>query len=284
MSLIYSRKFDGQPLSMEDIAQRAPSVFSTTQAEHLSDRYGQVTTADAIGILADYGYNPVQAVQKRPRKACTAEHSHHLIAFSNRNSGMGGTDGESEVLLYNSHDGSSSLKMMAGYFRFVCSNGLIMGEGFNAKMRHYKSTTNGFEDMLKGILESLPTMLQRIRTMQETEVSYSQVDEFSNAALATRWSDKDVSYTQGDKGIYYDHVSVQDVSVPVRYEDKGLNAWNVFNVAQERIVRGGVRVFSVTDRSPHGTIRKARPIGSVKENVRVNQQLWDAAEDILMAA
>jgi len=55
-------------------------------------------------------------------------------------------------------------------------------------------------------------------------------------------------------------------------------------VAQERIVRGGVRVFSVTERSPYGTIRKARPIGSVKENVRVNQELWDAADSILMAA
>lgn len=282
MSLIYSRKFDGQPLSLEEIAERAPSVFSTTYADHLSDRYGQVTTADAIGILADYGYKPVQAVQKRPRKKCTAEHSHHLIAFSNR--GMDGPDGESEVLLYNSHDGSSSLKMMAGYFRFVCSNGLIMGEGFNAKMRHYKSTTTGFEDMLKGILDSLPVMLQRINKMQNTEVSYEQMWEFSDIALATRWKDKEAFYQPEKSGTYYDHHSYQDILTPARYEDKGTNAWKVFNVAQERVIRGGVRVFSVTNNSPYGTIRKARPIGSVKENVRVNQELWDAAEDILMAA
>lgn len=281
MSLIYSRKFDGTPLTLEEIEQRAPSVFSTTYADHLSDRYGQVTTANAIDILRDYGYHPVQAMQKRARKNCTSEHSHHLLAFSNRHIDP---EGQSEVLLYNSHDGSSSLKMMAGYFRFVCSNGLIMGEGFNAKMRHYKSTTSGFEDMLKGVLESLPTMLGRIDTMKHTLVDSQQIRQFAHEALSTRWKDKVTQYHIDSRGTYFDHHSSQDVTVPVRYEDNKRDAWSVFNVAQERIVRGGVRVFSVTERSPYGSIRKARPIGSVKENVRVNQELWDAADSVLMAA
>jgi len=281
MSLIYSRKFDGTPLTLEEIEQRAPSVFSTTYADHLSDRYGQVTTANAIDILRDYGYHPVQAMQKRARKNNSAEHSHHLLAFSNRHIDP---EGQSEVLLYNSHDGSSSLKMMAGYFRFVCSNGLIMGEGFNAKMRHYKSTTNGFEDMLKGVLESLPTMLGRIDTMKHTLVDYEQIRQFAHEALSTRWKDKVTQYHIDSRGTYFDHNSEHDVTVPVRYEDNKQDAWSVFNVAQERIVRGGVRVFSVTERSPYGSIRKARPIGSVKENVRVNQELWDAADSVLMAA
>lgn len=33
-----------------------------------------------------------------------------------------------EIVLLNSHDGTSSDQMLAGMFRFVCSNGLVCGD------------------------------------------------------------------------------------------------------------------------------------------------------------
>ncbi|MCI4005135.1 DUF945 domain-containing protein, partial [Dickeya dianthicola] len=33
-----------------------------------------------------------------------------------------------EIVLLNSHDGTSSYQMLAGMFRFVCSNGLVCGD------------------------------------------------------------------------------------------------------------------------------------------------------------
>jgi hypothetical protein len=33
-----------------------------------------------------------------------------------------------EIILINSHDGASSYQMLAGMFRFVCCNGLVVGE------------------------------------------------------------------------------------------------------------------------------------------------------------
>src|SRR3546814_2716824 len=33
-----------------------------------------------------------------------------------------------EIILLNSHDGTSSYRMLAGMFRFVCSNGLVCGD------------------------------------------------------------------------------------------------------------------------------------------------------------
>jgi hypothetical protein len=35
-----------------------------------------------------------------------------------------------EIILLNSHDGSSSYQMLPGLFRSVCQNGLICGESF----------------------------------------------------------------------------------------------------------------------------------------------------------
>jgi hypothetical protein len=47
----------------------------------------------------------------------------------------------------------------------------------------------------------------------------------------------------------------------------------VLNRIQENVVRGNVMVRSITDRSQGE--RKARPIASIQEHVRVNQQLFD---------
>lgn len=33
-----------------------------------------------------------------------------------------------EIILINSHDGASSYQMLAGVFRFVCCNGLVVGQ------------------------------------------------------------------------------------------------------------------------------------------------------------
>jgi len=33
-----------------------------------------------------------------------------------------------EIILINSHDGASSYQMLAGVFRFVCRNGLVVGK------------------------------------------------------------------------------------------------------------------------------------------------------------
>jgi hypothetical protein len=35
-----------------------------------------------------------------------------------------------EIILLNSHDGSSSYQMIPGMFRFVCTNGMICGQTF----------------------------------------------------------------------------------------------------------------------------------------------------------
>ena len=63
------------------------------------------------------------------------------------------------------------------------------------------------------------------------------------------------------------------VAVVVAYEDDAFDAWTVLNRIQENVVRGNVMVRSITDRSQGE--RKARPIASIQEHVRVNQQLFD---------
>ena len=63
---------------------------------------------------------------------------------------------------------------------------------------------------------------------------------------------------------------------PTRPEDKGTDLWSVFNVVQEKMIRGGVSYSS-----PKGKVRSAREINNIVASNSINTKLWEAAELIL---
>lgn len=270
---IYSRSRSDQALSIEDIHQRAPAAFSATKADHLSDRYISLTTASIIPVMKDYGFDVVQAAQKRSRKANSADHGTHLLAFADTTQSF--EDGtRPEIVLYNSNDGSSSVRLFAGVYRMICSNGIVAGEGFESRTFHTKKLLT-FEDNLRHIVSTLPTMMARVEKMKQVRLDHDQVHDMAVKAVATRWD----SFINDDKrGAFATASTVNDVLRQQRLEDVGNDAWLVFNKMQENIVRGNAFIRSVTEQFPQGTMRKARPINSIKEAVRINRELWDIAE------
>jgi hypothetical protein len=61
---------------------------------------------------------------------------------------------------------------------------------------------------------------------------------------------------------------------PWREEDDVNNLWTVFNVHQEKVIKGGVRVG---DRN-----RTARPINNFINSNKMNIKLWEIAEEYLV--
>jgi len=278
--LIFSRSLNDTPLTDAQIFRMAPAAYSETQADHLSSRYGQVTTANAIDMLRDSGFSPVQAAQVKSRKG-SSDHAAHLVAFAPNNGGdiVRGTRGE--IILYNSHDGRSSLKLFAGAYRFICSNGIVAGEGFDAKLRHTKGTSENFEDMLRDVAGNLPDVMERIETMGQNSVSASDAIDFAyNAAnLRWEWMDAESGQEPEKSGAYATRDTLVSLLRPTRQEDKAQDAWTIFNRVQEGLIRGGSKVRSYSDRNPHGKTRRSRPIGSVSGVVKTNRELWDLAAD-----
>ena len=272
-NLIFSRRADNGILSVDGIMQRAPSVFAEDKSGRLTSRYHSLNTSDLLPVLADYGYHPVQAAQKRARKG-EQRHAAHMVAFAKGNAEHG-EDMRSEIIAYNSHDGTSGVKLFAGAYRFICSNGIIAGEGFKANVRHTHRAMAGFEEMLQGIITSLPKMMDTIATLRQQRMDYDEAKELATKAVQLRWDFLEGAYVPDDmsKGTYATDKTVRDALSCQRREDDAFDAWTVLNRIQENVVRGNVMVRSITDRSQGE--RKARPIASIQEHIRVNQQLFD---------
>ena len=277
--VIFSRNVNNTALSTERIQQLSPAVFATTKHDRLTDRYMPLHTSSLLPVLADYGYSPVQAAQKRSRKA-SAEHSAHMLAFARTiDTDFAQGDVRPEIILYNSHDGSGSVKLFAGAFRFICSNGIVAGDGFQSRLYHNKSAMLGFEDMLRNTVANLPAMMERINLLKSVQLSSATAYEMAKRSVATRWDMFDAQ----TKGVYAIDKTITDVLAVNRNEDNLTDAFTVFNRIQESVIRGKTFVKSVTEATPYGSIRKARPINSVKENIRINGELWNIAEEMALA-
>ena len=274
--VIFSRNANNTALTTERIQQLSPAVFATTKHDRLTDRYVALHTSDLIPVMQDYGYAPVQAAQKRSRKV-SAEHSAHMIAFARTiDTDFAQGDVRPEIILYNSHDGSSSVKLFAGAFRFICSNGIVAGDGFQNRMYHNTSALSGFEDMLRNTVANLPAMMERINLLKSVQLSSASAYEMAKRSVATRWD----MYDTQEKGVYAIEKTITDVLAINRNEDDHMDAFTVFNRIQESVIRGKAFVKSLTEATPYGSIRKARPINSVKENIRINGELWNIAEEM----
>lgn len=88
---------------------------------------------------------------------------------------------------------------------------------------------------------------------------------FANQALGVR-------YTRGA----HQPVTAEQVLAPRRSADAGADLWRVFNVVQENLMRGGV-----VGRAASGRAVRSRPIRAIREDVRINSQLWQLATTLL---
>lgn len=275
--VIFSRNANNTALSIERMQELAPAAFATTKHERLTERYMPLHTSSLLPVLADYGYSPVQAAQKRSRKA-SAEHSAHMLAFAKTDlASLNADDIRPEIILYNSHDGTGSVKLFAGAFRFICSNGIVAGDGFQNRLYHNKPAMLGFEDMLRSTVDTLPAMMERINMLRAVKLSGAKAYELAKRSVATRWD----MYDAQETGVYATDTTVQQVLAVNRNGDEYMDAFTVFNRIQESVIRGKAFVKSLTKATPYGSMRKARPVSSVKENIRINTELWNIADEVV---
>ena len=106
------------PLSNEQIAYYAPSVLAVEAHESRGERYAFIPTINVIDGLRANGFQPYEVRQTRVRDQGKRAHTKHLVRL--RHAGAVGNNLEvPEIILLNSHDGSSSYQIMSGVFRFV---------------------------------------------------------------------------------------------------------------------------------------------------------------------
>jgi hypothetical protein len=248
------------PLSNDQIARYAPSVMASEAHESRGDRYAFIPTIDVIDGLRDNGFQPFEVSQTKVRDQSKREFTKHMVRLRQAGASVSGAE-VPEIILLNSHDGSSSYQLLSGFFRFVCANGLIAGDVQNdIRVRH---SGNVVDDVIEGatrVLDNLELANNSIDSFKSTSLDFEEQLVFANSALQLRWGDNAP-------------VVAETLLRSRRFEDQRSDLWTTFNRVQENLLRGGL-----IGRSASGRRSTTRAVGGVNENVKLNRALWSLAD------
>lgn len=253
-------------INKAEIRNRAKSIFTAKGAPGTSEKYAHISTEKIIDDMELLGWGVVDAKEVRARKADTMGFQKHLVVFRNNDIQITSEDGDTifpQILLTNSHDGKNAFTFTAGLFRMVCENGLVIStqEFENMKIRHYGYSFEELQNTIKSMVEKLPLTVESLNRFRAVELSQEQCLDFAQKAVAARF-DNEIDNIQ---------IDLQDLLTPTRQEDKGMDLWSVYNVIQEKLVHG---MFNYK----YGVkVRKARKIKNFKQDIVLNEKLYDLA-------
>lgn len=271
-------------LSNDDIRRVCPMALHTMPTNpDVSDKYVHANTMTVVEDLAKLGWFPVQAKQCRNKKNSSGIRSFHMIAFQNPDvkitktldNGEKIVDTYPRIILTNSHDGFNSFKFMVGLFRLICSNGLVVcnNQMVDMSIRHINYDFEELRKIVASAIEQVPGIVNTMNDMRNVMLTDEQKTALATEVVKIRKG------VENDENYVVDAEVVEDILTPVRNEDKGNDLWTIFNICQEKMIKGGFGFRGATNK-----LRKQRGITSIKKDMDFNQRLWQTASQYLMAA
>lgn len=248
--------------TIDELASRYPVLSSVAPHESRSERYKLVPTLSIIDEMMQHGWNPVQVSAAGVRAEHRRGFQKHMVRLTNPNLHMG--EEQMDVILLNSHDGTTSYKVMAGVFRFVCSNGLVVGDQLSSiNIRH-----NGFEaqdiiDASFTVVDMAGEVAGSMQEMKAIEMSPEEQHLFASTAATVLYEDN-VRPASGQ------------LLTANRYADNGNSLWKTYNNVQENWSKG-----RTSYRNADGKWRKNRAPASVDKDTKLNAALWNMAQEMM---
>lgn len=270
-------------LTEDEIRQRCPLVFATSPTnDKVSEKYTVANTYTVIQDMEKLGWKVVRAAQRKATKKSSGRFSYHMVALQNPDIKITKqVDGGEEtvecfpqIILTNSHDGLSCFQFRVGLYRCICSNGLVISDAelSEFKIRHIYYSFENLRAVVGRILEALPSKVERMSQMSNVLLSEDQKLDFAKKALSIRKGVK-------EEELQMDEETYKDLLTPVRKEDEGNSLWNVYNVLQEKIVKGGYSTAKEGKKA-----RKVRKVTSFIKELDFSRRIDEVAQSYLVAA
>jgi hypothetical protein len=259
-----------QVITRNRLQQLAPSVFATEHKAGLSNKYVFVPTSEIVNEMEKQGWLPVKVQEMRSRNEANIGFQKHLIRFRNFNEQIKDKlevgDTLLEIVLTNSHNGTSAFIFNCGMYRCICSNQMMVSEkAFDAiHIRHAGYDATQVIDVTGEVIDKAPAMIEKINDFKGIELTPQEKTLFGEVAKGLRFEKPEI-------------IETEQVLRPRRMADKGNDLYSTFNVVQENLVKGHVSYY---DRDENGRPRRrgTKEVKSIDSNMKLNQALFSLTE------
>lgn len=242
-------------ISLNSLRERVPAIFTKTPSPKVSDRYSFADSEYYLQkfIDADWFIHSARQVSK-------SEYAPHQVILRNNDIATVG-DLLPQLMFTNSHNGIKKMTIDTGIYRLVCSNGLVVPTSITQSLsiKHLDLGDSTTDTIVNSFYEKVPIIMNSIDRMRNKILTDDEIDNFTYNALQIRF-------------INAVGININDVVKPLRLEDNSDDLWTVFNVVQEKLIRGGIQLPSK---------RRSRPINNFVNDNNINTKLWELAEQYL---
>ena len=242
-------------ISLNSLRERVPAIFTKTPSPKVSDRYSFADSEYYLQkfIDADWTIHSARQVSK-------SEYAPHQVVLRNNDIATVG-DLLPQLMFTNSHNGIKKMTVDTGIYRLVCSNGLVVPTSITQSLsiKHLDLGDSTTDTIVNSFYEKVPIIMNSIDRMRNKILTNDEIDNFTYNALQIRFTNA--------VGI-----NINDVVKPSRIEDNSDDLWTVFNVVQEKLIRGGIQLPSK---------RHSRPINNFVNDNNINTKLWELAEQYI---
>lgn len=241
------------------------TVYNTESHEKTSDKYNVIQTSEVIDLFKNNGFSVSGYKESRTMTAENFNKGKHLVRMKLDTDLTSGVD--REVVIMNSHNGSSSLKLNFGLFRMVCNNQLVFGDSLLPTERIIHSVRDpwsrieGYIDAMKSKLEEEQ---QLRRAMEKRRLTRFDLFQLAERAISIREDDTSKI------------VDPQELNRIRRFEDKGTDLFTSFNRVQEALINGHYQkegTFTDEEGKTQPILKKAKIITNPSELIRINKEV-----------
>lgn len=247
----------------------------------LKPSYGFVSTRDLISRFQAKGWQVDKVQVNKVRDATREGYQKHMVTLVHPNltsiPGLSTSNSaRPQLVLLNSHDGSSSLRVMLGLIRFACLNGIISGTSLgDFRGVHSKNIMVRLDEGIDALTANIPKLVDQVTLLASKQFDALKLKEFLTNSVDARL--KNVNNIRD-----VDYLKALDI---VRPEDSGIDAFTLFNRIQEKVIRGGIPYsYTRVKRDLDGTIISTtlvnavtRPLRSIASTVELNRYMYDNA-------
>ena len=244
----------------------APSIFSETPIEGVSDKYAFVPTYSILDTFRQAGYYPIMASESKVRNSDNYGYQKHIIQFRSIDNLLRPDANEeyADIVLTNSHNRTSSFIVDLAFFRLVCTNMIFVPSHTFA---HHSIIHSGFnlekvDIAINEVTSYMPRMKQEIEKFKSIQLSPLEQHSLAKAAIDIRF----------DKETHL--IEAQELLHVHREEDDDSSLWTVFNRVQEAMIRGGVRGHNRFT----GKSFTSKAITAIDANIKLNKELFSTVQ------
>lgn len=264
-------------ITLNTLRNSASSALTESKSPTLvKDTYGFINTIDIVNSFERQGWMLDSAKQAKTKTLERQGYQKHLLRF--RHDKIKWIDGLSasnrsvpELIVENSHDGTSALRLFFGVFRIACLNGIIAGSTMSSiRVIHSINSIKNLDNAIDDMTGNIPTLIAKVNHFSQIELNDEKRIELARKASALR--------LENTKNVT--DIDLRGVLDARRINDTGIDAYSVFNVVQEKVIRGGIRYLQTSEKDNYLHRKTTRPINSVSQSVKLNRELWDILEEI----